>query len=65
MLDEEPYLAYEPSEEYDKVYDLIDGLCHEAGMINERMSSKGEEYSISENAILEYTAWYNMPWEDY
>ena len=44
---------------------LIDGLCDEAGMMNERESARGEDYSIAEYAILEYAAWYNMPWEDY
>jgi hypothetical protein len=64
-LDEEPYLAHEQSDEYEMVFDLIDGLCNEAGMVNERESARGEDYSIAENAILEYAAWYNMPWEDY
>ena len=64
-LDEEPYLAHEQSDEYEMVFDLIDSLCNEAGMMNERESSRGEDYSIGENAILEYVAWYNMPWEDY
>lgn len=64
-LDEEPYLAYERSDEYEMVFDLIDGLCNEAGMINKRESARGAAYSISENAMIEYTAWYNMPWEDY
>ena len=64
-LDEEPYLAHEQSDEYEMVFDLIDGLCNEAGMMNERESARGEGYSIAENAILEYAAWYNMPWEDY
>jgi hypothetical protein len=47
------------------VFDFIDALCNEAGMINERTSARNEGYSIAENAILEYAAWYNMPWEDY
>jgi hypothetical protein len=64
-LDQEPYLAQEQSDEYELVFDLIDSLCNEAGMLNKRESARGEDYSIAENAILEYTAWYNMPWEDY
>jgi hypothetical protein len=64
-LDEEPYLAHEQSDEYETVFDLIDGLCNEAGMMNERESARGEVYSIAENTIQEYAAWYNMPWEDY
>lgn len=61
---DEPYLSSEDSSEYDKIYDLIDQICNEAGMRNRRESSRGEAYSIADNVIDEYTAWYNMPWED-
>ncbi len=64
-LKEEPYLAAEESEEYELVFNLIDELCDEAGMRNLRESSRGGAYSIADNAIAEYTGWYNMPWEDY
>jgi len=64
-LDEEPYLVAEESEEYEMVSDLIDEICDEAGMSNLRKSSRGAPYSIADNAIAEYTGWYNMPWEDY
>jgi hypothetical protein len=64
-LDEEPYLAHEQSDANEMVFDLVDGLCSEANMMNERESARGEDYSIAENAILEYTAWYNLPWEDH
>lgn len=64
-LDEDPYLVAEQSEEYELVFDLIDELCREAGMSNLRESARGTPYSIAENTIAEYIAWYNMPWEDY
>ena len=64
-LEEEPYLVSEKSDEYEMVFDLIDKLCDEAGMQNLRESSKGGAYSIADDAIAEYTRWYNMPWEDY
>ena len=64
-LDEEPYLAAEASEEYERLFELIDEMCREAGLRNRRESARGESYSIAENAIAEYTAWYHMPWEDY
>lgn len=65
ILDEEPYLAAEESEEYERLFELIDEICREAGLRNLRESARGASYSIAENAIAEYTAWYNMPWEDY
>lgn len=64
ILDEEPYLADEQPDEYELVYSVIGSICTEAGMQNERQSSRGDGYSIADNAIMEYTAWYNMPWED-
>lgn len=64
-LDEDPYLVAEQSEKYVLVFDLIDELCREAGMSNLRESARGTPYSIAENTIAEYIAWYNMPWEDY
>jgi len=65
IMAEEPYGVAEGSAEYKLVFDMIDELCREAGMRNLRESARGELYSIAENAIAEYTAWYNMPWEDY
>ena len=64
-LDKEPYLAAEASEEYERLFELIDEMCREAGLRNRRESARGESYSIAENAIAEYIAWYHMPWEDY
>jgi len=65
MIDQEPYLAHEQSDEYGLLFDFIDSLCKAVGMLNQRESARGGDYSIAENAILEYAAWYNMPWEDY
>lgn len=64
VLDEEPNLAHAQSDEHEMVFDLVDGLCSEANMMNERESTRGEGYSIAENVILEYAAWYSRPWKD-
>ena len=63
VLDEEPHLAHEQCDEHEMVFDLVDGLCSEANLINQRESVRGEDYSIAENVISEYAAWYEMPWE--
>ena len=63
-LDEELYLAAEESEEYGRLFELIDEICSEAGLRNVRKTARGASYSIAENAIAEYASWYNMPWED-
>lgn len=64
-IDEEPYLAHERSPQSEKLFELIDCLCNEAGMVNQRTDSRGRSYSIAENTMAEFTSWYNMPWEDY
>ena len=47
-LDEEPYLAVEESEEYERLFELIDEICREAGLRNLRESARGESYSVAE-----------------
>ena len=42
-IDQEPYLAHEQSDEYELVFDFIDCLCKEAGMLNQRESARGED----------------------
>jgi hypothetical protein len=34
-------------------------------MRNLRESSRVELCTISDNAIVEYTGWHHMPWDDY
>ncbi len=57
--------AYDPSPESEKLRELIDRLCREAGMVNERTNSRGNPYSIADNSIAEFAGWYSMPWEPY
>lgn len=63
LLEEDPSLACEESEEYAIVYELIAQICHETGIRNERQSARGQNYSIANLAIAEFASWYNMPWE--
>ena len=65
LIAEEPYLVHERNPQSGILLDLIDCLCREAGMVNQRTNSRGVPYSIAENALAEFTSWYNMPWEDY
>ena len=64
-IDEEPYLAHGRTPQSEKLFELIDCLCKEAGMVNQRTDSRGRSYSIAENAMAEFTSWHNMPWEDH
>jgi hypothetical protein len=64
-VDEEPHLAYQKSPQSKRLLELIDRLCEEAGMVNEREDYRGHSYSIGENVLAEYDRWYSMPWEAY
>jgi len=57
--------AYECSdEEYvDELIDIVENLFKDAGVEYYRHSSRGESYSIAEEAVNEFLRWKNMPWE--
>jgi hypothetical protein len=43
---------------------LVEGLFKDARVKWKRTSARGERYSIAEEAVREFFAWYNMPWEE-
>ena len=56
-------VSYEEGKEL--LLPVVERLLEDATVEYERTSSKGEHYSIAEEAIREHLNWYNMPWEDY
>ena len=42
---------------------LVQDLFKDAGVKWKRKSSRGEDYSVAAEAIREYIAWDNYPWE--
>lgn len=44
---------------------VVERLLKDSKVEYKRTSSRGERYSIAEEAVREYLNWYNMPWEDY
>jgi len=64
-LIEDPHLVHEGSDEAERAENLIVALREKAGMQNQREDYTGTSYTIAEKAILEFTNWYAMPWEDY
>ena len=38
-------------------------LFSDAGVKHDRVSVRGDRYSIIDSAICEFANWYNMPWE--
>lgn len=43
--------------------DIAEELFRNAGVNHSRTSSRGDSYSIAEDAVREFLAWENMPWE--
>jgi hypothetical protein len=44
---------------------IVERLLEDSRVRYKRTSSRGESYSVAEEAIREYLNWYNMLWEDY
>ena len=55
--------ANHPDEAADSLSDIIEQLFKDARVQYTRTSSRGEEYSIVEQAIYEFVEWYSIPWE--
>ena len=64
VIEEQPYSGRN-SDQAKKLWNLVDSLCEETGMQNRRQDYRGASYSIADSALAEYSAWYNMPWQNY
>jgi hypothetical protein len=47
----------------EKVVKMVEKLFRDAKVKSKRTSSRGQSYSIIDDAIAEFVAWHNMPWE--
>lgn len=45
------------------IHDLVDRLFMDAGVDYERISKRGERYSIADQAYNEFARWFDYPWE--
>ena len=54
---------YFDPEEGHELLGVIQHLFDDAGVEYQRYSSRGEGYSIAEDAAYEFIHWYDMPWE--
>jgi hypothetical protein len=43
--------------------EAIDVMFRDANVGSQRVSSRGEEYSIAQAALAEFVNWHSMPWE--
>lgn len=42
---------------------VVQTLFKDAGVKSKRRSARGEDYSVAEEAVQQYLAWHNYPWE--
>ena len=45
------------------IHDVVDRLFKDAGVKYERVSKRGERYSIADEIYNEFSSWYDYPWD--
>jgi hypothetical protein len=45
------------------IHDIVDRLFKDAGVEYERISKRGEHYSIADEIYNEFSSWYDYPWD--
>ena len=45
------------------IHDLVEKLFLDAGVEYNRISKRGEHYSIADETYNEFSSWYDYPWE--
>ena len=45
------------------IHDVVDKLFRDAGVTYERVSKRGEQYSIADEVYNEFGIWFNYPWD--
>lgn len=53
----------DPDEIKGLIHDLVDRLFMDAGVEYERISKRGERYSIAYEAYIEFARWFDYPWD--
>lgn len=52
-----------PDEIKDELHDVVKRLFKDAGVTFDRVSRRGEPYSIADQAYDEFVRWYDYPWD--
>jgi len=47
----------------DLIHDVVDRLFKDAGVAYERISKRGEHYSIADETYNEFASWFDYPWD--
>ena len=45
------------------IHDVVDRLFKDAGVEYDRVSKRGERYSIADEIYNEFSSWYDYPWD--
>ena len=45
------------------IHDVVDRLFKDAGVEYERVSKRGDHYSIADEIYNEFSGWYDYPWD--
>lgn len=53
----------EPDEIKGELHDIVKRLFQEAGVTFDRVSKRGEPYSIADEAYREFFSWFDYPWD--
>jgi hypothetical protein len=52
-----------PDEVKDELHDVVQRLFRDAGVAFDRVSKRGELYSIADEAYNEFVSWFDYPWD--
>ena len=53
----------DPDSIKDELHDVMKVLAKDAGVVFERVSKRGDPYSIEDEAYNEYFSWFDYPWD--
>ncbi len=45
------------------IHDVVDRLFKDAGVTYERVSKRGDHYSIADETYNEFSSWFDYPWD--
>ncbi len=45
------------------IHDVVDRLFRDAGVSYERVSGRGDHYSIADETYNEFSSWFDYPWD--
>ena len=53
----------DPDQVKEEIHDVVRRLFADAGVTFDRVSSRGDPYSVSDEAYNEFFSWYDYPWD--